>query len=271
MDFATVAPTPAAPPASASAAIAVVGSGKSWGDEIRIGGSGSAVCGGQISVAASSTPLGTPSTGSRQAASSISSMPLLTGQRITDITPPQATSSSSGSNTTDKAPPPVSFDPLTGDVLERPKGAPAVDLAKFRTKVCRNWSMGIHCQFAERCAFAHGDQQVRRNEEHNPYLEVYTQKKKGQKIAQSAATQPPPKPILGTIPNLNGVSLIPNGTGAGGIELSALSQMQGGFAGLPASSVLSNYLTINNVAAQQALLGGDQDQYVDGSGCHWFA
>eukprot|EP01060_Flectonema_neradi_P014617 TRINITY_DN21247_c0_g1_i2.p1 TRINITY_DN21247_c0_g1~~TRINITY_DN21247_c0_g1_i2.p1 ORF type:complete len:325 (+),score=69.87 TRINITY_DN21247_c0_g1_i2:47-976(+) len=261
LDFTPVEPVvPAAAAEEPTSPVVQTAVRNSWGDEIRTGA-------GQGSIAANSTPLGTPSTGSRQAASSIGSMPLLAGQRQAETTPPQATSSSSGSNTNDKPPPPVSYDPITGEELERPKGAPAVDLAKFRTKVCRNWSMGIHCQFAERCAFAHGDQQIRRNEEHNPYLEVYTQKKKGQKVAQAAPQ--PPKPILGTIPSL---SLLPHGAGAG-IELSALSQMQNGFAGLPASTVLSNYLALNNVAAApQAMMGIDtQDQYVDGSGCHWFS
>ncbi|KAF8295148.1 zinc finger protein ZFP1 [Trypanosoma cruzi] len=29
--------------------------------------------------------------------------------------------------------------------------------SKFRTRVCRNYSMGITCPFGERCAFSHGE------------------------------------------------------------------------------------------------------------------
>eukprot|EP00754_Rhynchopus_humris_P028289 Rhum_TRINITY_DN15145_c18_g1::Rhum_TRINITY_DN15145_c18_g1_i1::g.138833::m.138833 len=63
--------------------------------------------------------------------------------------------------------------------IERPKGAPQVDLGKFRTKVCRAWASGATCQFAERCAFAHGSDQVRASEDYNPCLDVYGPKQKG--------------------------------------------------------------------------------------------
>ncbi|RNF09715.1 zinc finger protein ZFP1 [Trypanosoma rangeli] len=36
-------------------------------------------------------------------------------------------------------------------------GRRGVDYSKFRTRVCRNFSMGIPCPFGERCAFSHGD------------------------------------------------------------------------------------------------------------------
>lgn len=32
-----------------------------------------------------------------------------------------------------------------------------IDSAKYKTKLCRNYVMGIPCPFAERCAFSHGD------------------------------------------------------------------------------------------------------------------
>jgi len=34
----------------------------------------------------------------------------------------------------------------------------AIDYTKFKTKPCRNFSMGLPCQFEDRCAFAHGDE-----------------------------------------------------------------------------------------------------------------
>eukprot|EP01064_Diplonema_japonicum_P006263 TRINITY_DN1417_c2_g1_i1.p1 TRINITY_DN1417_c2_g1~~TRINITY_DN1417_c2_g1_i1.p1 ORF type:complete len:298 (+),score=60.89 TRINITY_DN1417_c2_g1_i1:34-894(+) len=71
---------------------------------------------------------------------------------------------------------------------DRPKGAPAVDLAKFRTKVCRNYSTGQPCQFGDRCAFAHGLYQVRSNLDPNPVLQVYgPQGKKKQQEARRQA------------------------------------------------------------------------------------
>ncbi|RNC31274.1 zinc finger protein ZFP1 [Trypanosoma cruzi] len=36
-------------------------------------------------------------------------------------------------------------------------GRRGVDYSKFRTRVCRNYSMGITCPFGERCAFSHGE------------------------------------------------------------------------------------------------------------------
>lgn len=35
----------------------------------------------------------------------------------------------------------------------------AIDYSKFKTKVCRNYLLGIPCPFEDRCAFAHGDVQ----------------------------------------------------------------------------------------------------------------
>ena len=31
---------------------------------------------------------------------------------------------------------------------------------KFKTEICRNWTLGL-CQFGERCAFAHGTEEIR--------------------------------------------------------------------------------------------------------------
>ena len=34
---------------------------------------------------------------------------------------------------------------------------------KYKTEVCRNWEAG-YCEFGERCAFAHGDQELRKKQ-----------------------------------------------------------------------------------------------------------
>ena len=35
-----------------------------------------------------------------------------------------------------------------------------IDYSKFKTKMCRHYAMGQQCPFEDRCAFAHGEQQV---------------------------------------------------------------------------------------------------------------
>jgi hypothetical protein len=32
----------------------------------------------------------------------------------------------------------------------------SIDYSKFKTKICRNYMMGLRCPFEDRCAFAHG-------------------------------------------------------------------------------------------------------------------
>eukprot|EP00755_Sulcionema_specki_P004279 Sspe_Gene.4327::Locus_1423_Transcript_2_3_Confidence_0.500_Length_1347::g.4327::m.4327 len=85
--------------------------------------------------------------------------------------------SSSGSVcASDKGAAPVPTGPVIGEAVNdipRPRGAPAVDAVKFRTKVCRNWASGQPCYFGNRCAFAHGEDQIRSQNEHNPFHEVY--------------------------------------------------------------------------------------------------
>ncbi|KAH9579919.1 E3 ligase [Trypanosoma melophagium] len=36
-------------------------------------------------------------------------------------------------------------------------GRRGVDFSKFRTRMCRNYTMGLACPFGENCAFSHGD------------------------------------------------------------------------------------------------------------------
>ena len=62
--------------------------------------------------------------------------------------------------------------PAAGGVAAA-QGAPAVEAPKFRTKVCRSWAAGLPCSFGDRCAFAHGDSQIRKREDPNPFNDVY--------------------------------------------------------------------------------------------------
>jgi len=41
------------------------------------------------------------------------------------------------------------------------KRSSAIDYQKYRTKLCRNFQMGLPCPFEDRCVFAHGDVEVR--------------------------------------------------------------------------------------------------------------
>ena len=36
-----------------------------------------------------------------------------------------------------------------------------IDVTKYKTKMCRNFLLGIPCPFEDRCAFAHGNRQMR--------------------------------------------------------------------------------------------------------------
>jgi len=38
---------------------------------------------------------------------------------------------------------------------------PVIDYSKFKTKMCRHYLMGLPCPFEDRCAFAHGNDQIR--------------------------------------------------------------------------------------------------------------
>ncbi|KEG06614.1 zinc finger protein ZFP1 [Trypanosoma grayi] len=39
-------------------------------------------------------------------------------------------------------------------------GRRGVDHSRYKTRMCRNYTMGVHCPFGERCAFSHGEPEV---------------------------------------------------------------------------------------------------------------
>ncbi|KAJ9473681.1 hypothetical protein DIPPA_17161 [Diplonema papillatum] len=212
----------------------------------------------------------------------------------TSNTPPSSASRSSGTAPTDGALP-TSATSSGQQAIERPKGAPAVDLAKFRTKVCRNWSMGAPCQFGERCAFAHGKEQVRSMEERNDCLAVYgnngpkrrggqgrsaganaqqTQQPQQQQQQQQAQPQPQPS-VQPHSPTALLVAAAP---------LLGLPQVARPIGAGPFANPLLDTFTLALLQQQQAQQQAQQQQrrqqqlakmktddtYVDPTGCTWF-
>ena len=163
-----------------------------------------------------------------------------------------------------------------GDDLDRPKGAPQVDLAKFRTKVCRAWASGQTCQFAERCAFAHGRDQMRTSEEHNPYMDVYGKKQARERAEAAAAAAAAASASLGG-------STSSSGTAAGQTIGGAIQRFRAQknslswntpvpVAGIPLAPSYQGR-TVKDAATfgPAADAGGPQDdQFTDQSGCVWF-
>jgi len=43
----------------------------------------------------------------------------------------------------------------------------SIDVTKYKTKMCRNYMLGLPCPFEDRCAFAHGNGQIRSNRSSN--------------------------------------------------------------------------------------------------------
>lgn len=61
-----------------------------------------------------------------------------------------------GSDSSFEMPPSPSYEETVGS-LHNAK----IDQAKYRTRMCRNYLMGVPCPFESRCVFAHGDVQLR--------------------------------------------------------------------------------------------------------------
>lgn len=61
----------------------------------------------------------------------------------------------------------------------------AIDVNKYKTKVCRNWQQGTPCPYGDRCVFAHGDVDMRRLTDHNPYTELFGAPRRGRASGRS--------------------------------------------------------------------------------------
>jgi len=50
--------------------------------------------------------------------------------------------------------------PRVTGLPNRPRYASSIDYNKYKTKLCRNYLMGVPCPFEHRCVFAHGEDQI---------------------------------------------------------------------------------------------------------------
>lgn len=81
-----------------------------------------------------------------------------------------------------------------------------IDTAKYKTKMCTNFSMGVACSFGNRCAFAHGQRELRPNAPPGPpsYQEFSaspsTPRSAGPQVGYSYGdAAPPPPPATATM------------------------------------------------------------------------
>ncbi|KAJ9463369.1 zinc finger protein ZFP1 [Diplonema papillatum] len=173
----------------------------------------------------------------------------LTEERLSSGFHQTLPSSGTNSEAPSSVTPPMHLTPPTSPT-DRTRGTPAVEPTKFRTKFCKNWSTGLHCPFGDRCAFAHGNEQIRRADAPNTFFDVYS--------AKSAAGPP-----TGIHPTTNRHAPFPSNHAA---------PAHVGIAHRRAMPPTVAQSTAPNHAAPACLDWQHQptDAFVDNSGCFWY-
>lgn len=74
-----------------------------------------------------------------------------------------------------------------------------IDTAKYKTKMCTNFAMGVVCSFGNRCAFAHGQRELRPNAPPAPpsyqeFASPSTPRSAGPQVGFAYGDVPPPPP-----------------------------------------------------------------------------